>query len=165
MNTGNYNKLKNISIIVLVLCNLVCLWFLFGKPALEEKRFEKGDRDQWFIENILKKKIGLDDQQVSEFMDIKQNHMDILHSKMNAMHELRKELVDNMGNEKFDLSEHIKKTGKLQSELDSMAFVHFSELRTVCRPEQYEAFDDGFRFMMLGRKNGEGRRIMRNKAQ
>ncbi len=153
MNAKNYSQLKNWVIITLVICNLVCVWFLMGKPTFMDQ--DQVSREEWFIDNILKKNIGLDDEQVVDFMKIKKEQQSIVHEKMGEMHELRKELFNNLGNKEFNLSEQVKKTGQLQSELDSMAFTNFNELRSICRPHQYEAFDQGVRHLML---RGGGRR-------
>lgn len=155
MNTTKYSQLKNITIIALVICNLVCIWFLAGKPTFTDPK--PLDKDAWFIENVLKKKLNLDDQQVVDFMTFKKEHEGEVHERMRRMHELRKDLFDNLGNEGYDLSAQIKLTGQLQSELDSMAYAHFNNLRSICRPEQYEAFDNGVRHIML-RGRGPGRR-------
>ncbi|MCV9388900.1 periplasmic heavy metal sensor [Reichenbachiella ulvae] len=154
MNSQKYSQLKNFIIIALVLCNLVCIWFLVGKPGFNDPKVPRGE--EWFIQNILKKKIGLDDDQVTEFLKFKREHQQELHGKWGEMHQLRKELFDNLGNENYNLSSQIQKTGQLQAELDSMAFAHFTQLRSICRPEQYEAFDAGVKRMML-RGGGRGR--------
>ncbi|UXP33952.1 hypothetical protein N6H18_08340 [Reichenbachiella agarivorans] len=146
MKPTTYDQLKNITLVLLVLLNIGCIWIIFSKPDFRDKH---NDRNGMFAGHLLEKKIGLDQQQIEAFKSLKESHQKELRSKMKEMHEMRKGILDNLDNDTFDIDAYSQKTASIQKELDKMAFEHFRELKSICRPDQYESFDKTMKEMFL----------------
>ncbi|MBU2912862.1 periplasmic heavy metal sensor [Reichenbachiella agariperforans] len=139
MKSTTYNTLKNILIGALIVINLGCVWFIFQ----DHRKMQDAprDRQKGRFEAKLKKDIGLDDAQVKAFMEMKKKHMQEMHIKMSRVQDLRKKMFDGLDNPNFNIDAQTDSIAQSQKELDMMVFAHFRELKTICRPDQYEAFD------------------------
>ncbi|PIB34117.1 hypothetical protein BFP72_01085 [Reichenbachiella sp. 5M10] len=151
MKPSHYNTLKNTFIVFLVLFNLGCLFVLFkGHERIKKSEHLKESRRE-----LLKEKLGLDDSQMEQFTLLKKEHVKKLRKKQNKLFQLRKEVFAHLGDPDFDIDTYTQEIGMIQQDMDHMAFEHFSKLRALCRPDQYESFDAFAQRIMLSQHSKE----------
>lgn len=133
-------KPKNIFIGVLLLTNVISISLLVKSNYRSDRHWNKEKkskkRDQFIID-----KIGFDSSQADQFKEMKENHLKELCSYRDQLNLHRKDMFSNLSNDSFDINAYSQKISNIQSEMDKMAFIHFKEMRTICRPDQLQKFD------------------------
>lgn len=137
-NSRSKNKILVFIILLLLVTNLAVLgYFLF----LCKKPEKNKSRD--FI-TVLQKEIGFDNQQITQFNELKKSHWQQAKAKMDK--------IINIKNTIFDLSKQadtpdsiIEKLadsiGALQKDVEINAYRHVVATRKICRADQQPAYD------------------------
>jgi len=150
---------KNIFIGVLLLTNIISISLLVKTNDRSEKNGRKERRSKGRDQFIINK-IGLDSTQATQFRAMKESHLEEIASYRDELNSHRKEMFSQLNNDTFDIDDYSQKMSLIQSEMDKMAFNHFKEMRSICRSEQLEKFDQVMQRIMsrMPKKHKKGKK-------
>jgi len=137
------NHIMAWTIVVLLIMNLTTitlLWFgQFKKPVPfpmpgTKESLNEGAR-------FLKSELNLSENQVQQFIDSRNRHVDESREIQNKIHQLKRQIVGEAFSDAPDMAKIqnlSKEIGLHQAEFERYLFRHFSELKSYCTPEQQE---------------------------
>ncbi|KAA3604182.1 MAG: hypothetical protein DWQ06_04840 [Calditrichaeota bacterium] len=143
-------KFMTWTIAILVLLNILTLsgiWFLKFSPKPPFADFPRKERSEF----LLKKKLNLTDEQLQKFRDLRKKHFEETREFGNKIHNLKRELSEEVFKKTQNQSEVeklIEKVGQLEMQIEKGKFKHFLELKSVCTPEQQKKFREIFKEIM-----------------
>lgn len=143
MNAFKSNNFNTILIIILIVLNLVSLYFLVinQKPSPRNRFSKHNGRHPDRSINFFIKKLELDENQAEEFGQLKKQHLEQMREARESIHKLRTRLFDNLGNENFDLEMVTDSISLNQKMMDQYTYHHFGALRAICSETQKKKFD------------------------
>ena len=132
------------TIIFLALMNFAALTLLWiGRP--EGPKPQRGPfnpaKEQNIIEQLLKKELGFDENQVNQYLMLRNGHREKARHLEMEIRELKKEMFDEVLGENPQpvLSDSLLNlVQKKQSEFEHLTFQHFLDLKNLCGPEQQD---------------------------
>lgn len=143
MNAFKKNNFNTILIIVLILVNLVSLYFMlfskgmaFNKPHSRHER-QVSDRAM----NFLRKELNLNDKQVAEFKIMKHEHHQGTKKTNERIKDLHDVLFENIGNDEFKVEAIADSIAVYHKRVEIETYEHFKALRKLCTTEQQQKFD------------------------
>ena len=143
MNAFKKNNFTPILIIVLIILNLVSLYFLALRPMHAERlglpRREKQQKEKSIV--FLKKVLKLSAPQVKEFRKLKKEHREQTKKMLDNMRMLRNTMFENINNENFDIVSITDSIAFNQKKVELSVYNHFRTLRSVCDDNQKLKFD------------------------
>ena len=154
------NRIWIALVVILVIINLVSLVFLWQGRAFSlqgaDHRPEDVKADR--TENLLKRNLRLDQNQIQQFRDARKEHFRKIRPIESELKARKKELfeMNTRGLSAANSEETMKEIASLHLKIDSLTYEHFSELRSYCREDQMDEFNQ-FLKRMLGREFGERR--------
>jgi hypothetical protein len=133
-------------VLILVILNIATLSFLWisnnthsgcrqheHSDKFKERMHDRNDR-------FLKKELELNEEQIQLFTDMRQSHFNLMKTKRNEIHSLKKDLFHlvfkDAGQLKIDSL--LSAIGTLQMEIEKSNFDHFKLLGEACTPEQQD---------------------------
>lgn len=142
MDLIKQNKISGWVIAIFVVLNLLSLTMIWMQKdrmvALSPK--ETGGSPPSSMQ-LMQREIGLSDEQVSKFQQIRSDHMEKTKRTNDELDYLKLSLVDELFNSQSDqkrIDSIAAKIAVLQSQLEIMRFEHFGALVQICNPEQKE---------------------------
>ena len=130
----NKAKINRIVIGFLLLSNLLLLGFIFWKkPALPE-----GPK------KIIIERLHLDEQQKNIYGLLVENHRNSIRQSEDSMITLKNRLYKTLKTS-ADTSDKARLIGaivEIQKKIETTHYQHFEGIRSLCKPEQSEDFDD-----------------------
>ena len=144
-------KLLTIAVVALLILNavtLTVLWFGHLHNRQTRQTLDKIGRPAAF----LIKELGFDENQKAAYDRLRVAHRASKDSLQQTLREEREAYFKGISTN--DTSK-IGVIGEIQKESDRITFVHFQEVRTLCRPDQQVKFDAviGEVLKMMGRNN------------
>lgn len=142
------------TIAILVLLNVFTLagiWFFRFSSKPPFKDFPRRERSEF----LLKKKLNLTDEQLQKFRDLRENHFEETKEIGNEIHNLKRELSEEVFKETYNQEEVekiIERIGQFEMQMEKEKFKHFLELKSICTPEQQQKFREIFKEIMPQRK-------------
>lgn len=143
MDIFKQKKFYLISLIILVLINIGTVTLLWiGKPqpphsTIDGKRDGRDNQEQ--IATLLKNEIAFSDDQIAQYLDIRERNMTRIRQLDNQIHRTKRELFDNVlvdGSENIDLSPILDHLSELQNEKEILTYQHLLGLKNLCNEEQ-----------------------------
>jgi protein CpxP len=129
----NSNLIKNIVIVVLVVVNAGCLFFLW-QTKMHHPRGPHGDRGP---KNFIIKELKLDDKQQAAYMDLIKEHRAQMKEGQECMRTYRDSLVSLMlTNDTAGVNYYTHRLGECQKTIELSTFSHFQKLGGLCNAEQ-----------------------------
>lgn len=148
-------KFMTWTIAILVLLNVFTLagiWFFRFQPKPPHfKDFPRREKSEF----LLKKKLNLTDDQLQQFRDLRENHFEETKEIGNEIHNLKRELSEEVFKEtqnQVEVEKFIEQIGQLEMKMEKEKFKHFLELKSICTPEQQQKFREIFKEIMPPRK-------------
>ena len=150
------NRIWIILVAILVIVNIASLGLLWKGQSRMDFRNGKHPHQERGTEKIMRQKLKLDDQQMIEFRKSTQAHFQKIKPIEKQLREKKKQLFQNNlnGISTEDSQDLMNEISHLHLQVDSLTYVHFAELRSYCRQDQIDEFDQ-FLKMMLRREFGE----------
>lgn len=127
-----------IIVLVLILMNISSL-VLHWKGRLDSARFPQRPSP----EKYMRERVGFSPQQHEQLKAIRNDHF----MKMRPLEARQKDLryrlfVDGTDIEKkVDIDSILNEIGNTQEEMDSLTYMHFQNVRSICTPEQAAEFN------------------------
>ncbi len=137
------NRVLIALVITLAILNVFSLGFIwYGHIKNHSKDFPRL-KARSKSEMIMKKEIGLSQEQMDQFKKARRSHFEKLRPIETKLREEKKRLYQaNVRNEKPEsVSPILRRIGELQIEIDSLTYIHFAELRSYCDDSQIDDFD------------------------
>lgn len=136
------NKILVALVISLAILNFISLgfiWFTHINRPYQNLKHRNINR----TELILKKEIGLSEQQLNLFKKARSEHFEKIRPIERSLREEKKRLfAANMRKEDIKtINPILKRIGALQIKRDSLTYLHFAEMRSYCQESQLEEFD------------------------
>ena len=132
------NKILLLIIAVLLLTNIAVLaYFLVYRQ-------DKGPGWHTGATELLKSDVGFSDAQIEEYKKLKDQQRETIRPLYQDMRNSKDSLFSMVGDSVVNeglLDSITDRIGYKQKSIDKMTFLHFSELRRVCRPDQVVAYD------------------------
>lgn len=130
------NKMLFWCVVVLVLLNVATLGsFWLKKPPLPPAGSGQGADGQ----RIMEERLGLSDEQATEFKRLREEHFMRTRPLQEKMHRIRLHLLDEIFAPEPDetlIEELFTELGEKQTEFERNLYTHFQEMKDVCTPEQ-----------------------------
>ncbi|MCB9196087.1 MAG: periplasmic heavy metal sensor [Flavobacteriales bacterium] len=132
------NKVYIISIVVLLVLNLILAFLLIQRPPHPD-----GPKHQEPKEIIIEK-LGLDDEQISSYQLLINDHRSSIVEKEEQIMNLKNELYSTL---KMDSSSDqakklIEELAQLQEDIEHIHYDHFMEIKKICKDDQLTKFND-----------------------
>lgn len=127
-----------VAVAILILLNLgMMLSFWLGQKP-------RGGKHKFPSPVHLVERIGFNDEQKAEFMELIEDHKDDTWLIKEELSDTRKELLDLVGeNNSEEYQKLLNKIGELQKEQMEALFKHFEQVRALCKnDEQRQRFDE-----------------------
>lgn len=142
MSTSNKRSLIFI-IIFLLLTNIGVLgYFLWDRnPPKPDKKPAPGETG---ISAKLKNEVGFDDQQITEYRKLKEQHWATIKPMFGEMQKAKDSLYKLLSNESISdslINATAEAIGQKQKAIDLQAFTHFKQIRSLCKPDQLAKYD------------------------
>jgi periplasmic protein CpxP/Spy len=131
----NKVKLWRLISILLVVSNLILLWFLvFHKP-----NGPRPGRQQ----HVIIKKLKFDKNQVEAYQKLIEGHRTIISKSDEQLTALKTQLYKTMQSVQTnaDADSLIHEIAKIQMQVEQTHYNHFEDIKQLCKPDQVPAFD------------------------
>jgi len=136
------NKFIGWVISILIVLNLLSLTMVWLQKERTVTSYPKeSDGSPSGSVQLLQREIGLSDEQVNKFQQMRSDHMKKTKKINDELDDLKLRLVDKIFDPQSDqkLADSIAvQIGILQSQVEKMRFEHFKALVQICNPEQRE---------------------------
>ena len=130
------NRLLVIALVIMVVLNIVVVSVVISHKGHHPRHGRTHGGDP-FVERLQ-----LSDDQASQFKALKHAHRESSKKRHEQISDLREDMFAEMGKDSAKATELAKDIGNLIAKQEHSFYVHFSELRELCTPEQQERFDD-----------------------
>lgn len=140
--TSSSNKTLLFIIAILVIANLALLAYFFW-PRDKKSHGGRESSKPDMVSYSLEKSVGFDDQQMTKYSEIKKSHKEKIKPLFDSLRISRENFYKLLQQQDADSSLQIsvQTIGARQEAIDVQIYNHFKEIRAICRPEQYPAFD------------------------
>lgn len=130
----NSNLIKNVVIVLLVIVNAGCLFFLWKTKAPQH-----GPRGERGPKNFIIKELNLDEKQQAIYMELIKEHRAQMKEGQECMRTYRDSLVSLMQqNDTAGVQLYASKLGACQQDIEMNTFNHFKKLGEICTAGQKE---------------------------
>jgi periplasmic protein CpxP/Spy len=151
-------KFLTAALLLLVILNAVTLYFLFAKHDGKRPNGREGGRPS--VE-FISKQLNFDTLQKTQLMKLRDEHkteIETLRKEDNMLHDslfsyVKRGTIDSL---KIDSITNLIAANKKHFELTFLK--HFSQIRSICRPDQIELFNQTVDQMMKRRMPPQGER-------
>lgn len=128
-------KLIKYGSIVLLLGNIALICYLFfGRPPHPEHPTPK---------DVIIERLGFDASQIKSYEAAITIHRKGIQQKQGALRNLKKNILADLKSDgKCEINDSLlQKFTELQSEIEQAHFMHFCEIKAICKPNQLKKFD------------------------
>lgn len=156
------NKTLIIIVITLIIINLATLSFIwFNKPAERRWGHHSGGPH---VEQYLQKELGLDEEQLQAFKEMRKKHFQSTRGLTGQMHKTRKQLAKLLSSEydTIQVEALITTLASTQAALEKHNFLHLRGLRKICNESQKPKFDSVMLKMVNRAKRFRQKRMKRH---
>ena len=136
-------KLLTLSVIALLLLNITLLVFLFLDRKSHPHHSGNPDHRMHGPKHIIIKKLDFDEQQIKKYESIIPEHKNSIDSLLPALELAKKQYYQLVAGEEQQNSHFIlEKIADLHKKIDSTNFNHFLKIKSICKPEQLDRFNN-----------------------
>jgi periplasmic protein CpxP/Spy len=129
-------KVLTISVIALVAVNISLIIFIMLGPAMHRPKHE-GPK------SYITKKLNFDKAQEKAYDNLIIQHQQSIQEEENQAHTLKKALYSNLRSDSpSNLDSIYQQLSEVQIKMEEIHFMHFLEIRKLCRKDQIPAFDE-----------------------
>lgn len=129
----NKKYFNSIIIVLLILSNLLLLFFLF------QKKSHSFDPDR--PRNIIIEKLHFDSEQIQSYDQLISHHRSQVNEKDAQILALKTTLYQSLNsNDTSSLDSISSEIGLRQQEIERIHYLHFQEIKHLCKPEQLPYF-------------------------
>jgi protein CpxP len=133
--------MNNRKFFIIVICGLlVSNLLLIGFILRDQKRMPPHERPR----EIVIKKLKLDEQQIQRYDVMIKEHRRAIGEKEQEIFELKTILYKGLGGKaaNTNLDSISDKIAAVQKEIEKIHYKHFLEIKSLCRPDQMELFNE-----------------------
>jgi protein CpxP len=137
----NKTTFLTIGIVILLLLNAVTLFILYRMHVNEMHRPDKGEGPAKYIIDQL----GLDAKQQQQFADLRDLHQDSMlkiHDEERRLHDQYFSLLKSNNPDINQVDSIASLMAQNQKRIELITFMHFQQLRAICRDDQKKRFDN-----------------------
>ena len=99
----------------------------------------KNDRPK----NIVIQKLHFDKAQIAQYEDLIKEHRDQIFEKEQEISNVKMQLYNVLiSNDTLQKEKLIQQLGALQSEIETIHYQHFLDIKSLCKPQQLSDFND-----------------------
>lgn len=124
---------SNIIITVLVLLNLVLVSLMVFKPRPPRPNPQQ-------VIKHLKRNLDLSEEQSKQFLGLIKEHQKIMQGNRQELRKLREDLPETANMTEVDKEKHLDQIADLERKQAAEISAHFSDLKGLLTPEQFEQF-------------------------
>lgn len=134
-------KTIGIAVIVLAIMNIALLAFLWLGHKHNQRILAGGRAEGGLI--VLTQKLGLTEGQKEQLEVFRREHFRKMEPLRRQSHETRSKLhaLWSSGGTAEKIDSLTTKIGELQAQIEKTTFNHFSDIRSICSPDQKRIFD------------------------
>ena len=155
MSTQFKSKLYLLVIVILLISNMILLYFLFENKKSEDR---KGSHDREArIKEFLKKDIGFDPEQIKQLDTVNRLHKEKMKAAFDSLRGNKEQQFRELGKGGFNdsvISGIISQYAEKQKTMEWQMYHHFSTIRKLCKEKQLARFDSLF-YKVWSRKGGD----------
>ena len=145
INTQNRSKVFLVIIAILLIANIAMLVFFLQKkePGRQADRRDK----RAFIANLLQKEIGFDQQQLSQYDTLSNQHREAIGKLFENIRDKKTAQFKQLAAVNFNdtaISRVAAQSAVSQEPIEVNMFNHIKSIRLLCTPEQLPKFDSLF---------------------
>ena len=135
-------KLLSIGVIGLLLVNMGIVVFLFMKkpphpPGGGPPMGQEGPK------LIIIERLNFDKEQVAEYEKLIDEHQSSMRTTGDSIRMVKNDLYQTLNNENFAGKDSlVTRLGVLQNQIELIHYNHFAQLKKLCKPAQFNAFND-----------------------
>jgi periplasmic protein CpxP/Spy len=147
------NKILVLLVAVLLLVNIVLLYFLFSRPHGRGP----GRAREAAVKEFLQKEIGFGTQQLQQYDTLSTQHREKMRAGFERMRAEKMQELKQLAADKFAdsaIMQAVSQPSAGQREMELMMMQHFKNIRNLCTPEQQPRFDS-LCYKMMGRRGGK----------
>jgi periplasmic protein CpxP/Spy len=147
------NKILILLVAVLLLTNIVLLYFFLNKPG-----HNKGGRPgrEAAMTAFLEKEIGFNPQQLKQYDSLNNTHRETMRTVFDTMRSAKEQMLKDLAAVDFTDSSMAKSADQSagnQREMELAMLRHFKNIRNLCTPVQQPKFDSLY-YKMMWRRGG-----------
>lgn len=134
----NKSLFYQIVIIALLLLNTFLMFKIYSGESKCDGRYEREDPRQKII-----KKLNFNDAQKQQFQDLIEIHHSKVSEKDKEIMALKKKILESLSHDSvINFDNEYQRIGELRAEIESIHFNHFLDIKSICRADQLEAFNN-----------------------
>jgi periplasmic protein CpxP/Spy len=131
-------KLLSIAVVGLLLINFGILAFLFLQKPSSSERGPKHHRPR----EIIIRKLKFDDEQVNKYDDLIHQHRSAIRILDDSVRDLKTTLYSTLIDKSTSHDSIIQAIAEVQKRIETVHYVHFTQIKSICKPEQIDYFKD-----------------------
>lgn len=155
MSTQTKSKLYLLIIGVLLVTNIVMLFFFFNHKYDARRGGNRGERGA-MMKNFLQKDIGFTAVQLHQYDSLSKLNREKMKADFEILKSTKEKQFKDLGQKGFSDSaivESINQSAQRQKTMDWQMLQHFSAIRKICTPEQQIKYDSLFYTIWNKKKN------------
>ncbi len=155
----NKTKFLIAAVILLAILNAATLFFLFAKHGGRKPPVRNGGRP---FSEFISKQLNFDSAQVTQLQLLRDKHkteLDTLRNEDKMLHDSLSAFVKRGDVDSAKIDSFVARIAYNKKQFELAFFYHFSQIRSLCKPEQLELFNKMVDQMMKKRMpnpNGAG---------
>ena len=151
------NRILTIAVVILLLANILLVYFLVTANKHEGKRPGRGEPFE-----MMAKELNMTEQQKKDFKQLKEDHFKNVRPLFDSVRAAKTaffQLIKNPAANDSMLNAYEQRVTEQQAKLDRLTFDHFKKVRNLFTPEQQPRYDSFIqRMMQRGRRDSTSRK-------
>jgi periplasmic protein CpxP/Spy len=146
MSTPTKSKLYLLIIGILLITNIVMLFFLLDNKT-GDKRGNRGGNRGAMMKGFLQKEIGFNDQQLQQYDTLSKQQREKMKADFEAIKNNKEKQFKELGSKGFSdsvIADIVNQSAEKQKTMEMQMLNHFAEIRKICTAEQQPKFDSLF---------------------
>jgi len=136
----NKQKFLSYAVVGLMLMNIALMAFLFFRKPPPPRGHRGGHNDG--PKKMVIKRLGFDAEQSAEFEKLIDAHKASIANTEKSIRQSKDALFASIANPNDALKDSlINRLGELQRDIERAHYTHFIELKSICRPDQIDEFN------------------------
>lgn len=126
---------------IMVIIGLVATNLLMGVIMMTAKPKENGQINRE-NKDIISEKLNFDEDQDFAFQYLRDEHRHNVSHLEQELHQKRKLLFKNLKDSTQNTNLILNDIARINKQMDSFNYIHFAEIKKICKPEQMEDFNE-----------------------
>src|SRR5579885_3491239 len=145
----SYNKILSVALIVLLLVNIVLLFFLWKEKHSDQSTRQPASNSAL---ETMSRELNMTDQQKAQYQILRDQHFSRVKPLFDSIREIRKDFLKLMRNTivmDSEVAAYSHRIAEKQAVIDRLTLDHFRKVRGLFSGDQQKKFDEFIQKMML----------------